>query len=1359
MKLRIGTPISTTSVKEHDEAALQQAADAPRQKPAKDSATPADNTPARSLRSRLVDKFSGRQTGFTAVIPGTGRSINRSLRTELPNTAAPAEADHDALLAEAHQLNTLARAMLDSQGTPDTDLWERPAPSTARRLATKVVPWLKPDSMRDLSSKSGKAPEPAPTKNDTPGPDAIADAAKELLGLVDLRRKNLDDTSAALINARVHLHTLQVTAGNAPIAPTTRRGQELTLSLKHQIAEATERVKTTHAAAQEASAQLREVLQSTDLTHLKTQSEGQDNVERRAEFSRQWLTDLKGNLQAVDTKFADRHAAIKLEMDLKTQQTRELIALDHDMIVAERAQLNVEKHLETLQADLLATPEGTPERAALQIVIAQAEGRRDGFRAEHQRLSDSMEQVRADCAQLNEDIGKLYKQLNTETRTRMAAPRPSAIHAIEAQLQRTTPPAAATARPDKAAIDAVQTRITTHLLESAQAFPGAKAADIDALNTALRPINERLSGEQSATSMPAFAVMEMLTSGLAHVTGQDAQRAARVLGALGQQPVSHWPVLAEGMAQSQRAGTGASTLSKDIVAACRLLAFLPCGADLLHVLSSEGHTPVTTEQAQSLEVFWHADKAQQEKTGPEVKAWLQSAKDVARAKLEASDSTFADVAHGAFNAVRNGYLSNAPGSLYDQHDKRLKKATVEWVMRAAATQAPKDADAPKTSAARRLLPNLNKTPFGKSTLNRSFDVSDSMGLKSPRQAVDKAVTRRLDHLQATIDACRNLPEHRLEITAAQAMVDHLRSREKRGDHLSQVTLQAHDIKAVRKEVIGKAHDYRVSARKEDANRPNVLMKAQPVALPDLYARLDTGELSAYEGLSRIEEQLRKKLPPEQRPAEYHVEDDTLNAAMRLLKTQHMSEKSDILAFFKPFMLDGQLRDRLRLGGGGTVGGGLPSLPYGVISPIASPIFSAEVSRSDEAYVQASLPSQGVEMIFGKAHSKAWEINTGVSVGTSLTPLLTAQGNLTQRIAGQKTETRNTTMTLYGERNKDDETRSGMLNALDSMTRWDMIAPDKGPAYKGPLEAIFSRNPQISISQGQSITNTRTLGARLAARLPAMRFADGHGASQSLSLEAALSTETSRSRDRTDGTGGTFTIVGDKSDIAQQRVGAAANFNFTPIGSSSVPMGNGHHGVQGQSLGLQGGVSRDLAWAYEKNEVSPYLFNGKLGAELERQYSTPKDLLAEIHANRDQWLLTCLKKLEPDTNGNKDTPDNRLRAGILLEQFETRLKQLDKDNHFCAYSVVYVMKDRVAATVDGYRGMQELARQRGDAAGEARADLAIEELMLMRGSWEPKMMIARERAGDSTTKGWRNLVRWQKVSNVDAQRSAALFPPP
>jgi hypothetical protein len=59
----------------------------------------------------------------------------------------------------------------------------------------------------------------------------------------------------------------------------------------------------------------------------------------------------------------------------------------------------------------------------------------------------------------------------------------------------------------------------------------------------------------------------------------------------------------------------------------------------------------------------------------------------------------------------------------------------------------------------------------------------------------------------------------------------------------------------------------------------------------------------------------------------------------------------------------------------------------------------------------------------------------------------------------------------------------------------------------------------------------------------------------------------------------------------------------------------------------------------------------------------------------------------------------------------------------------------------------------------RAQRSIDDILLMRATWRPLMLIVRERTRDSTALGWRSLLRWQRNANVDGQRTAAQFPPP
>ncbi|WP_420850256.1 type III effector [Pseudomonas typographi] len=1337
--------------------------------------------PKRSWNARLQSQLAGRQVNLTLGIPGTGRVLNRPLRADAPgrlgNTGA--EAEHppgdgpDAQLAEAEQLRELADSLLSSLQAPDLSLWQRPEQSLGRRVATRLWPWLKPAPLTHFArfgAGVGKnaAPEAA---SPPPSPEAIRDAAQELAARVDARRQALEAAVEQSALAREQLRQLQ--QGTAVSRPTTDAGRTLAVEHSQRLAAARARLAQADHSTAQSSGQLRELLASTDLHRLAELSQAKDEQDERSTFTQQRLVELKAHGAALLASIASRGEAISLELNVKAEETRTLKALDLQLTAAERQAAQADSDLNDLHAQLGATASGSPAANALAPAIQHAEQQRAQAHQQHQALLQQLQQADREFAQLNEQIGTLYARLNQQMRAQHRAQRElGVLDTLGEQVRAAaTQPAetnglAGAERADKAALKQLRERFLLHQREVGNAF-GAQTST--PLRAALKTLSDRLAGPTPASPMPAHLVQEIITSALADVTGQDSERAARLLAALNEQPVTHWINLA--VTVRRPGATEASALQRDIIALNRKLAGLPRGTELLQLLSRDGEAPLDSAQGQALRVLWNADEAQQLESSHSVRGWLQQAKQVAAATLGEQALEFDDVDHGAYAAVRNGYLSNAPGSPYAQHDQRMKKATVEWVMRALAAKAPPPASAgplPEAGLWRKAVPTLGKTPFGSRGLQRAYAVGESMGLDSPRRQVDQAVAERLQVLQQTLQACHDCPTANAEraraADAAQALVDHLAALQKGGAHLADVRLQAGDAKALRKRLGAQAMARHLAYRNQAAARGekvghNTLRKAPPVELPRLYTDMVEGRLCAYEALNRVEEQLRASLPAQHRPKVLDAPlSNDLAAAIKLLKTRHLSEKSDIVTFFKPFILDSRLRDRVRLGGGGSVGGGIPGLPYGLIAPIVSPIFSAEISRTDEAYAQLFMPVLGMELSFGKARTRAWEATGGVAAGPQLAPGVALQGAVTGRFAQQRTTTQSTLMRFFRTRHKDDEMRQNMLDALSSMVGWDVLEPERGRHYRGPLEAVFSRNPQVSVSQVEATTDTRALNARLAARLPSAALADGHNLSQTLGVEPGVYAEAERIKDQREEQGGHTRIVASKGDTAQQRAGVSAQLNVAPLSSGAIPLAS-THGAQRQGLGLQLGASRDLAWSMEKHEISPFLLGDKQDGDLDRHAAKPRAMLNEIKQNRDLWLLRCIETLEPDENDQRNTADNRLRAATLLNDFEKNLRRLEKESHYCHYNVNYSMKGSAGAQIDGYRGIEALARQRGDAKTREHAQHAIDELLLMRSTWRPFMLIVRERARDSTTLGWRALARWQKVTNVEGQRTAAQFPPP
>ncbi|MFM0735952.1 hypothetical protein PQQ51_01740 [Paraburkholderia xenovorans] len=1355
------------------------------------------------MKQQLLSTISGRQLNVTAGVPGTGRTINGPLRAGVPGqshagVAGPPgplgeaiktqESTHDdPALEDARNLLNIASAMAASLRKSEIAVYERPAPSKTRRFVTTVAPWLKPASLQDLASFTDGAGNaltaPAPRRDPMISRNRIENGqqARELLAEVERRRQTLDSAVDKLVAARSQ-HEAACDAG----------------ATGEDIDQAASQIRIEEASVRAASGSLHEAIHSTDLLEVISLSHLSDQADKKLAFSLQRLNDIRKDVETLHANSGSRRDEIELEIKAHAEEASLLRSFDYDMSATEEIVAQTAARLNRLSARLgNLTDSGTDTYST----EAEAAGLREKIEETRGVLNLALEKMEL-CqqrlyrfAELNDNLGDLMKKRAQVDRHWHVADRtmPSLRNASAALEERQGAANEATGNTsgdknrEKDAINAARQYIVEQSIQAAHGFgpqtpPG--------LATSLERLALKLTAPQPPIPMLPQAVLEIVTRAIADVGVDVGEDAARVLDLLAQHPVTHWVEVAAEQSEPLHEGEGSTPVAVDdstrIVALCRKMATLPRGTDMLHVLSSDGAQAPDSARSQMLRVFWNAHDAQQAERSSDngVADWLQQAKRVAHAGLtSASETTFDDVDHAAYNAVRNGYFSNAPGSAYDRHNLRLRKAITEWVIRAAASDSgtersravkPDDKASGGGALWRRKMPTLNKTPYRKRVLNRAYAVAESMGMQSPRIKVDAHVKRRIAELERTIATCRDLndsPQLRKAMLAAQATVDHLKLRQNRGEHLSQIKLQAKDAKNVSRRIGADGLNARRTRASNEAAEPaganrqrNVLRKAAPVVLPEFFEQVCSSGLTAYEAVNRIEEHLNTLLPERLHRADTgsSAADDTdLAAAAQLLKAEHFSSKTDIVTFFRSFVLNSRLRDRLRIGAGGTLGVNLPTLPYGAVSPIASPIVTAEKSMTDEAFVQLFMPILGMEMSFGSAHTQAKEATVGVAVGPQVAPGVSLQATFTARAASQQTRTDSTLMRFFRSRHKDEEMRANMLNALDSMVRWDMIAPDRGRAFKDPLEAIFARNPAVVVTQVESFTDTKTLTARVSARLPSARFNDAHGVAQTLGAEVAAFVEAERTRDKRSETGGQIRVVNAKSDTAQQRAGATVNLNFAPLTNQSIPIGPaGRDGVvQRESVPMQLGVSRDFAWVKEQHEISPFLIGDKQDGDLDRHYSTPKDMLAEIAGNRENWLMRCIETLDPDENGEKDNPRNRQRAAVLLDTFEQDIMKLGKTTNYCHYNVNYSMRGEAGAWIDGYRALAELALQRGDHEGARKAQQSIDEVLLMRATWRPLMLIVRERARDSTTLGWRSLIRWQKNANVDGQRTAAQFPPP
>lgn len=1026
-------------------------------------------------------------------------------------------------------------------------------------------------------------------------------------------------------------------------------------------------------------------------------------------------------------------------------------------------------HSGTSQPGTPAPPLGS---GGLQVLSAEVQSRQqqaDKDRFVRQRLQDTKSELYAVRAAAIEQIRQVRQAEHPSAALKADA---SAARerlkvtdtGVSAVLQASLTLAKAAEAPDPAVARAVfEAREAQALQVQAtrpRGFPdGAASARFGARLLAAvsgRPANP------AADALPSIGVMEIASDLMSVVCQGDAARAHRLLEALQSRPARDWM---QGVADLPAPGTdavsdGASAAAEaDVRNLLRQACVLPRGAEVAHLLGDPDDRMPDSETLQAMRAFWSADAAQRAETDPAVRQWLAGAKRVARqppaeagGPPSAPAASFSGAERAAYHAVRNGCVSNAAGSPHARHDDRMKKAIDAWLTR----------EQPSLSWAQRVVaPHHQKTPFTASGLKRATAIAESFGMSTARSQADAGLRQTATALAewARSDLARDLvgagvaaPEAQAFAAATQALA----ARATRQDHPSQWQFKGKEASELRAATYALQHP--ATGQGGRLHKPN-----REHALPPLFEDLAAGGAPASEALRAVIDHVKLTLA-EAAPAERQAtltHDAAMHASADMARQQRLRSKEDVVRYFEPILTSMQLRDKVKLSGGGIVGAGLPSLPYSVPSPVVSPVFSAGWSRKEEAFFQAFMPILGMELSLGDARTTGPEVTVGVAAGPDLPGVVKAQVSATEKMSRLHQHSEGTILRLFRQRGRDDELRQEMLGVLDTWVRWDQVHPPGGPAYAGPLEAVLDRHPKVSLGEIQGESLTRSFVSKVSAGAN-LKLPGADGEIYRVGVNAGASLKAERIAESRVEQGGHIRVTADKGDTAQQKLSVGVQVNtLTPANASEVKLGpdGGDGAIAGGGLPSLIDASRDLFWNLEKHAVSPFTIGGKQDADLDRHYSTPADMLAEIRQHREDWLARCVETLAPDASGEKNTPANRDRAEALLRNFEARVAELGRDSRLCQYNVNFSMRPQASAWIDTFRALEGLARLRGDTQGAEEARANTDRTMQQDATWRPLMLIVREKGRDQRTHGWNFGVRLQRSVGVEGQRTAAQFPPP
>lgn len=1013
-----------------------------------------------------------------------------------------------------------------------------------------------------------------------------------------------------------------------------------------------------------------------------------------------------------------------------------------------------------VQASASTAPPFHASAFGLQPVAARAQAQQI-LADKHRFVLARLDDMRRELRDLSSPEVQNQQRL-LESRTRLGAPRASNpdLSAVQQASSERSP--SHRSLPDAAAKPLLYERLQHTALEVQAQHPRCFKAE-EASQQFGRALLKAVRGRPhtaSTDAVPSIGVMEIASDLIARVCDGDAARAQCLLEALQERPTRRWMEGVHDLPDGA-VGTEPTAVESDMRRLLRLASVVPRGAEVVHLLGPPADPVPDGDTLQAMRCFWSADAAQQVESDASVRGWLAGAKQVARCHLGGQEiDSLPEASKAAYNAVRNGYLSNAAGSPLARHDERMRKAIDAWIVREQPSVSS------VSRALRGLTPHQNKSPFTAAGLKRATAVAESFGMTTSRSLADKDVREMAGGLAdwARTELARDLVAAGVEPREAQAFAAAtlaLAERAQRPGHASQWRFGSHEAGAVR----AAAFEYQHRTAAHAPQRFRQWNHHHP--LPQLFEELSAQKADSFEALGAVSDYLKRQFadaaPSERRQA--LAQDVSVHRAADIARQQRFRSKEDLLGYFEPILLGMQLRDKLKLSGGGVVGGGLPWLPYSVPSPVVSPVLSFGLSRQEEAFFQVFMPILGMEISLGSIRSTGIEAKIGVAAGPHLPGVARVQVSATERLSRQSTGSEGTILRLFREHGRDDARddtlRTEMLGVLDSWVRWDQVHPEGQPDYSGPLEAVLARHPKVSLGEIDAHSLTRSFVTKVSAGAM-LQLHSVDGTTSRLGISVGASVKAERIAESRTEHGGHIRVKADTGDTARQKVAlglqVSALLAADPSGGEALWHAGENGAIKRGGVPGQLELSRDLYRNIEKHSVSPFTIGGKQDADLDRHYSTAEDMLAEIRRYREDWLARCVETLEPDAQGNKDTPANRNAAEAMLRSFEARVAELGRNSRLCEYNVNYTMRPQASAWIDTFRALEGLATLRGDAQAAAEAHSACDAILQQDSTWRPLILIVREKGRDVRTLGWNLVLRLQRSIGVEGQRTAAQFPP-
>lgn len=907
-----------------------------------------------------------------------------------------------------------------------------------------------------------------------------------------------------------------------------------------------------------------------------------------------------------------------------------------------------------------------------------------------------------------------------------------------------------------------------------------------ALRAALGKIAAKLKEDNpdAERDMPAQARLEILSRAVAQVCDGHGGRAAAVLEALASHPSEHWlplpgedrqaddPAADDPAADDENAITEVrrhplNGPSDDLKKLFRSMASVPRGMEILNEAGADAaHPMLKRAPLDALHAYWMADAHQPESPAlRRADSWLSKAQKMACYEVrnipgetpQFDSNQLSDDVKIAYQGVSHGFLSNGPDSDYARVKASLDKVGKEWLEQTK--------DSKRTWAKAALVTTFNKnksraTPFDPKAVGLTALQLEAQGIPSVKTLAHDgiaATARALSEKLATGWLEKEAP-HMKDVrqlqTAARVLCDYIASHDD-----SKQELRSMEGSISRSKFHRSKRLYKSRLTEKDLQQmrrmagPRNFVSGEPYGFPEQFNAIFRGDgATPQEALARLSDILKNGTYSKE-VIDYlnDLKLDELREKTVAARRKQLDSADHVLTFFRPMLEELRLRNQLIMTAGAEVGVGIPLMG---VTPVDAPmgLNMNLLSRKNEAQFQIKSPTYGVEFIIADVDTFAQDVKVSAGMGVEAGLFKATAPNASVKLEHSRSKTRFTTLRIM--RDKDDDgvreekrAREKSLGVLETLLR----AKPGQPA--AALDRILLEYPEVMIGwgdkKGSTLQGTTDFGAVLRTRVYAP-IAPGGAPSVSVKLENAREESNEQS-------GYAHRNVHDRSD--QRKVRVTATISSSVLGSVKRLLGSGEEGnhdsqgawTVGSSLNAPE-VSRDLWLHQEKNNVTHFSIGDKTGASIDRAYSSPEPLLAEIENNKEEFYLRFLDTLPAKKGEPKDTPERRVLAASRLNQFIEDLRTGSK-NPSLQYNLKYEMQPRMSGWVDALRALETLATNGGDVKAADNYRRTLHDLVQQRSSWAYKNCAARSKGKSSADTGWDWALRF--VARRSAETSVAV----